>query len=76
MREISIMAQGRGRLEWNQTSELLALIRNVNRGPKDKALTAEDFNPYAEKKEPAKPVLISKKEGFALLKALFIKGAK
>lgn len=63
------MAEGRGRLEWSQTSELLASQFNANRG-KQQARTGKDFNPYF-----AKPnvVRISKKEGFAMLRGIFRK---
>ena len=35
---------------WQHTSSLMALLYNINRGKHDKARTAEDFNPFTEKK--------------------------
>ena len=34
-------------LEWRRWSQLLSLTYNINRG-KGRALTADDFNPYAQ----------------------------
>jgi hypothetical protein len=44
------MADGRGNFEWTQTSHLLALIANVNRGKKSsKVYKPDDLNPYSVK---------------------------
>jgi hypothetical protein len=41
------MAEGRGRLEWAQTSQVLCMLQNTHRDPKSTAAKPEDFNPYA-----------------------------
>lgn len=52
------MAEGRGKMEWAQTSQLLAMIVNVMRDPKKaKAASASDFNPYLQKKHAGKAPL-------------------
>lgn len=45
------MADARGRLEWAQTSMLLALIANVNRDPKSPAFQPSEFNPYERRQK-------------------------
>jgi len=46
------MSEGRGRLEWNQTSAVLAQIHNAN-CEKGQAIQPDDLNPYvAKKKQP------------------------
>lgn len=51
LRELLIMAEGRGRFEWGMTSSLMALVANAlcGRG-KGKAAAPEEFNPYCQKK--------------------------
>ena len=41
-----MMAEGRGRAEWAQTSAILAMLANTHRDPKKSALHPKDFNPY------------------------------
>jgi len=63
------MAEGRCREHWNHTSAILAMLANVNRDPKkSRAFKPDDFNPYVNEKVAR----LSKKEGFKLLKDLFV----
>lgn len=53
------MAEGRGKLEWGQTSCLMALLVNIFRNPKkSKGATPADFNPYMQKKRVNAPLTI------------------
>ena len=59
------MVEGKGRFDWAQTSSLMALAVNLMRDPKKgKAVSPNDFNPFAEK--PQKIVL----KGAEMLDAL------
>ena len=52
LRELAALAEARGRFEWEQTASLMALIVNLMRDPKkNKAVKAEDFNPYTVKEK-------------------------
>ena len=52
------MADGRGKMEWAQTSNIMAMIINVMRDPnKSKAVNASEFNPYMQKKHAGKAPL-------------------
>ena len=52
LRERAALADARGRFEWEQTASLMALIVNLMRDPKkNKAVKAEDFNPYTVKEK-------------------------
>jgi len=44
------MAEGRRREAWNHTSQLLAMIYNMHRDPKAKALEPAEFHPYTERR--------------------------
>lgn len=46
------MADGRLKVEWDQTSNVIATLININRPPKSKPVTAESINPFAERKRP------------------------
>lgn len=60
LRELVKMAEGRGRLEWGQTSCLMALVVNILRDPnKTKAVKPGDFNPYLQKAKPVQRVNIA-----------------
>jgi hypothetical protein len=51
LRELLVMAEARGKDNWNHTSSLMALLFNVNRDPKkQKAVLPETFNPYVIRK--------------------------
>ena len=51
------MAEGRGKMEWAQTSCLMALIVNILRDPKKgKSAKPADFNPYFQRKQPVQKV--------------------
>lgn len=66
------MAEAKGRDNWNHTSAVLAMIANVNRDPKKTpAFQPADFDPY----RPRKATRVSRKAGFAMLKAVFVNGA-
>lgn len=63
------MYDARGRFEWGQTSQILALIYNVNRDPKkNKAVNPNDLNPFAPK---AKPLKVSQDKMKSILTDLF-----
>ncbi len=48
------MSDGRGKMEWAQTSSIMAIIANIMRDPKKgKGAKPGDFNPYMAKKEKA-----------------------
>lgn len=49
------MAEARSRLEWAQTSSLLALLYNVHRKPGSRALKPADFDPHAGAGKEAAP---------------------
>jgi hypothetical protein len=42
------MLRARRRAEWARTAEILAMLYNTNRDPKNRAIPAERFNPYRE----------------------------
>ena len=47
------MAEARGKLEWGQTSCLMALVANIMRDPKKgRSVKPADFNPYFQKPKP------------------------
>ena len=62
------MAEAKGKLEWQQTSSLMALIVNLVRNPKkSKPVKPADFNPYHIKAKPKIKVPLS------ILKDVFCK---
>jgi len=70
LRELVLMAEGRGKLEWGQTSNLMALIANVLRDPKKgKISKTADFNPYFQNKRPVKAPL-------SILRDVFVKSQR
>jgi len=50
LRELDWMADGKGRHDWSQTALQLALLTNINRPKGKPAVSADEFNPYAERK--------------------------
>ena len=66
------MAEGRSRLEWSQTAEVLALIANANRDQKKKPspFRASEFNPWDRADRGRKPSRV--KGGIEMLK-VFVK---
>jgi hypothetical protein len=62
------MAKSRARLEWTQTAHLLAMLYSAHRAKHSRALSPDDFNPYAPKR-PEGPDL---QADVWLLKKLFI----
>ncbi|OQA79896.1 MAG: hypothetical protein BWY31_04138 [Lentisphaerae bacterium ADurb.Bin242] len=70
LRELVRMAEGRGKLEWGQTSSLMALVANVLRDPKKgKISKPADFNPYFQDRKPVKAPL-------SILRDVFCKPGK
>ena len=68
------MVEGRGRFEWNRTASLMALAVNLMRDPKKgKAVSPNDFNPFAEK---PKKIVLKGAEMLDALKAAFIRNRK
>ena len=66
------MAEGRGQLEWSQTSALLALTANAHRDPKKtRAFKPSDFNPYHVRKTE-RP--LAKTKDLSILKRVFVDG--
>jgi hypothetical protein len=68
------MADGRLRAEWSQTSEVLAMLYNVNRPPKTKPIPAWKFSPFGK---PAKreKTTFTEKESWGMFRAFFSRGA-
>jgi hypothetical protein len=62
------MAEARSRLEWAQTSSLLALLYNIHRKPRSRALRPSHFDPHAEARQKKEPVI---KVDMAMLKGVF-----
>ena len=61
LRDLLVMTDGRGRMEWGRVSSLMAIIANVHRDPKRQRLSKPaDFNPYSEK-ETAGPYARTKR---------------
>ena len=73
MRDLALMAEGRSRLEWSQTAEVLALIANANRDQKKKPspFRASEFNPWERADRGRKPRPV--KAGIEALK-VFVQG--
>ena len=68
------MAEGRGQIEWAQTSALLALTANAHRDPKKtRAFKPSDFNPY-HVRETERP--IGKTKDLSILKHVFVDGQR
>lgn len=69
------MAEGRARLEWSQTAEVLAILYNANRDSKKRTrpFTAAEFNPYAERAAQASNETATRitSENIGLLKSAF-----
>jgi len=68
------MVEGRQQSEWQHTSNIMALIANVNRDPKKhRAYKPTDFDPFSKKRK--QPVVITK-DNIGLLKREFVGGNK
>lgn len=64
LRELVRMTEGRGRLEWGQTSCLMALVANILRDPKkSKPVKPADFNPYSQKAKPVMKITMAQLRG-------------
>ncbi len=64
------MAEGREEEAWNHTSNILAMLANVN-STKAK-FSAADFNPFSKRKQQVKRT----KNNIKLLKTVFIDNAR
>ena len=63
-----MMADARGKFEWEQTASLMALIVNLVRDPqKSKPVKPDVFNPYSQKEQKITKVPLS------ILKDVFVK---
>lgn len=60
------MADARVRMEWAETSSMMALIANCNR-VKGRAFRPDDFNPYAPRRPAGTPLTA---DNIGLLKQL------
>ena len=69
------MADARQREAWGRLSALLATIANVNRDPKKRAVSPDDFNPYVEKAQKSSGTPLTA-ENVGLLKAWVNRGGK
>lgn len=68
LRELILLAEARGKFEWEQTASLMALVVNLVRDPKKgKPAKPADFNPYYQKEKPKVKVPLS------FLKEVFVK---
>lgn len=66
------MAEGKSKDAWQHTSAILALIANVNRGPKKtKLFKPSDFNPTLNQSSRPDGIVVDK-ENIALLKKMFV----
>jgi len=63
------MAEAKVRNEWSHTSNLMALIANVNRSKKSKVFKPSDFNPLEMAK--SKEVIHVDKSNIGILKKAF-----
>ena len=64
------MAEEHRKGAWEQTSEVLAMIANVNRDPKTRAYRPSDFSPYESSQPSGIPI---KADNIGILKKLFVK---
>ena len=63
-----MMADARGKFEWEQTASLMALIVNLVRDPKkSKPVKPDVFNPYSQKEQKITKAPLS------ILKDVFVK---
>jgi len=65
------MAEGRRREAWDHTAHLLAMIRNVNRGPSTPAAKPDDFHPLRQRQAAVKPV--AKTNDLTILRDVFVR---
>jgi len=65
------MAEERERVEWDRTSDLLALTANCHRGEKHRPFTRDDFHPFPSRGRPQHGVPLTK-ENIGLLKKVFV----
>lgn len=75
LRQLSMMADGRAKLEWGIASSAMALLANCNRSSKGaRTFRPEDFNPLLQ----ARQIVHDTKEAFRLMKKLWVqdKGGK
>lgn len=68
------MAEGRQEAEWGRTAEVLAMLYNINRPAKTKALPSWRLNPFG-KRPTARPARMPDGEAWKVFKAAFDRGA-
>ena len=76
------MSEGRCRLEWSQTAEVLCVLYNAYRDLKEypKPFKSSFFNPYAKggggKGYGKKGIPLTTKKSFGMLESVFVKSGK
>lgn len=75
MRELVAMVEGRQRDEWAKTSELLAMIYNMNRPPKAKVIQSWKLNPFGRPPAKGKAAQMPGRQSWAMFKKLCERGA-
>jgi hypothetical protein len=75
LRELAWMAEARSKLEWSQTSSLLALLANAHRNAKKhpSPFKPADFNPHTKEQDAQNIVVV---KDIRILKRLFVDGTK
>ncbi len=66
------MTEARERAEWNRTASLLALLVNLHRDPRKRAIKPKECHPY-EAKRTKKGIPLTA-DNIRILKAVFVKG--
>jgi hypothetical protein len=67
------MLDGRGNFEWSQTSNLLALLINMNRKKGTPLMDPRKLNPFAPKKKTDDRIKLNTKDSMDLLRTVFCK---
>ena len=69
--QLQLLARGRQKSEWAQTSTILAVLANANRDPKRRPYPwdADDFNPFAESR-PVRGIPFNKETSRMLAQAI------
>lgn len=69
------MAEGRQEAEWGRTAELLALIYNVNRPAKTKAIQSWRLNPFGKRPTARPAARVPHNEAWTIFKTAFDRGS-
>jgi hypothetical protein len=64
------MAEERQKSEWQRSSALMALIANVNRDPKHRPFSPDDFSPYASNAADRDAITLDRAEAVALFRQI------